>query len=89
METWKEVRDFVIENFDCTYDSDTNTVKALLGVNRDRTQCVEITRIGDISWVEISSCIGNVEKNDVLDLLEDLADEPCGGVICRLGRAIC
>ena len=38
-----------------------------------------ITRIGDISWVEISSCIGNVEKNDVLDLLEDLADEPCGG----------
>lgn len=78
METWKEVRDFVIENFDGTYDSDTNTVKALLGVNRYRTQCVEI-----------SSCIGNVEKNDVLDLLENLADEPCGGVICRLGRAIC
>ena len=43
METWKEVRDFVIGNFDCTYDSDTNTVKDLLGVNRDRTQCVEIT----------------------------------------------
>ena len=86
METWKEVRDFVIENFDGTYDSDTNTVNALLDVNRDRTQYVEITRLGDTSWVEISSCIGNVEKNDVLDLLEDLADETCGGVICRRGE---
>ena len=56
---------------------------------RLKIDAYEITRIGDISWVEISSCIGNVEKNDVLDLLEDLADEPCGGVICRLGRAIC
>ncbi len=34
MESWKEVRDFIIENFDGTYYIDTNTANALLDVNR-------------------------------------------------------
>ena len=81
METWKEVRDLISDSFEGSYNAEKDSMRALLTVNGDRTQFVEITRNGN--WIEVSSCVGYIEKADIFDFLDDLSEEFCGGAVRR------
>ena len=84
MATWKQVRDYIQSNYDCKYNEEADLLSLVFDTNEDRSQVVIVSRnksnSGD-NWIEIASPIGEVSKNDIFDLLEDLTDYVCGGAI--------
>ena len=88
MATWKQIREFLnYEEFSVEpyYDEDDDVVTVQLEYD-DEGQDVCVSRInGDYyNWIVIESCIGEVSKNDLVDLL-DAAKAENGGII-RKGK---
>lgn len=87
MATWKQIREFLnYEEFsvEAYYDEDDDVVTVTLEYD-DEGQDVCVSRInGDYNWIVIESCIGEVSKNDLVDLLDD-AETANGGII-RKGK---
>lgn len=70
METWSEVRKYILDNYSAEYDEE----KDMLGIEEVifknlRSQCVFVTRIND--YIMIFSLIGEINRNDLLDILTD------------------
>ena len=86
MATWKQVRDYVESNYKYDYDEEGDFFKLIFDVGDDRTQVVFIQRLKNqkgTSWVEVSSPIGEIDKADIFDFLEELEETVCGGAIKR------
>ncbi len=85
MATWKEIRDFITEVLDGFYDDDDDSISVNKDFGNGRSQMVIIKRIDpDFSDIEISSCVGDVSKGDIFDLLSDDAlNTTKGGIVRR------
>lgn len=86
MATWKQVGDYVASNYKYDYYGKGDLFKLIFDVGDDRTQVVLIQRLKNqegTSWVEVSSPIGEVDKADIFDFLEELEETVCGGAIKR------
>lgn len=70
METWSEVRKYIIDNYSAEYDEE----KDMLGIEEVifknlRNQYVFVRRAND--YIMIFSLIGEINRNDLLDILSD------------------
>ena len=85
MATWKQIRDYIQSNYKYDYDEELDMFKLIFDMGDGRTQAVFLERDQnqgcDTSYVEISSPVGMVSKNDIFDLLEDLEGKVCGGAV--------
>ena len=90
MATWKQVRDYIQENYKYEYDEEYDMFKLIFEITDERSQVVFVERdksVSGTSWIEVSSPVGEVNKNDIFDLLEDLDKKVCGGAV-KIGNRI-
>lgn len=81
MKSWKEVRDYITENYEISdYDEDDDNITAMVFLKNGRTQTAVVTRREKM--IVFGSVIGNINKNDIKDALCDLTE-------CRYGRITC
>lgn len=81
MKSWKEVRDYITENYEISdYDEDDDNIAAMVFLKNGRTQTAVVTRREKM--IVFGSVIGNINKNDIKDALCDLTE-------CRYGRITC
>ena len=81
MKSWKEVRDYITENYEISdYDEDDDNITAMVFIKNGRTQTAVVTR--KEKMIIFGSVIGNINKNDIKDALCDLTE-------CRYGRITC
>ena len=70
METWSEIRKYILDNYgSAVYDEKKDLISITLIVKYLRTQYVFVTRINDS--IVIGSLIGEINRNDLLDVLDD------------------
>ncbi|MBQ4553973.1 MAG: hypothetical protein IJA53_02585 [Spirochaetaceae bacterium] len=70
METWSEVRKYILDNYEfAEYDEKEDVIVIGLIFKDWRTQQVFVTRINDS--IMIFSLIGEINRNDLLDILND------------------
>lgn len=86
MATWKQVRDFIQSNYNgVDYDEEYDFLDLDFNTGNDRVKKVFVERIKNetntTEWIEISAIVGEVNKNDIFDLLEDLSGYVCGGAV--------
>lgn len=76
METWSEVRKYILDNYgSAEYDEKKDMINITLIFKDLRTQCVFVTRINDS--IMFFSEIGEINQNDLLDVLADDALRYC------------
>lgn len=85
MATWKQVRDYIQSNYNSAeYSEEGDFLGLVFEIDEERSQMVFVGRSkskGGSNWIDISSAVGEVSKNDIFDLLEDLDDYVCGGAV--------
>lgn len=85
MATWKQVRDYIQSNYNSAeYSEKGDFLSLVFEIDEERSQMVFVDRSkseGGSNWIDISSAVGEVSKNDIFDLLEDLDDYVCGGAV--------
>ena len=83
MATWKQVRDYLMSEFDADYNDDTDLLDVKFSFEDGRSQIVRITTgvNADKIWIHIYSIIGTVSKNDIYSLLREAQDSLTGGII--------
>lgn len=70
METWSEIRKYILDNYgSAEYDEKKDLINITLTFKDLRTQYVFVTRINDS--IMIFSEIGEINRNDLLDVLTD------------------
>lgn len=69
METWSEVRKYILDNYSAEYDEEKDMITITLIFKDWRTQSVLVTRRND--FIMIFSLIGEINRNDLLDILAD------------------
>ena len=81
MKSWKEVRDYITENYEISdYDEDDDNITAMVFIKNGRKQIVIINR--SEKRIGFHSVIGNINKNDIKDALCDLSDWKYGRITC-------
>lgn len=81
MKSWKEVRDYITENYEISdYDEDDDNITAMVFLKNGRTQTAVVTRREKM--IVFGSVIGNINKNDIKDALCDLSDWKYGRITC-------
>lgn len=83
MATWKQVRDYLMSEFDADYNDDTDLLDIKFSFEDGRSQIVRITTgvNADKIWIHIYSIIGTVSKNDIYSLLREAQDSLTGGIV--------
>ncbi len=83
MATWKQVRDYLMSEFDADYNEDTDLLDVEFSLKDGRSQIVRITtgENADKIWIHIYSRIGTVSKNDIYSLLREAQDSLTGGIV--------
>lgn len=83
MATWKQVRDYLMSEFDADYNDDTDLLDIEFSLKDGRSQIVRITtgENADKIWIHIYSRIGTVSKNDIYSLLREAQDSVTGGIV--------
>jgi len=83
MATWKQVRDYLMSEFNADYNDDTDLLDVELSFKDGRSQIARITTGGnaDKIWIHIYSRIGTVSKNDIYSLLREAQDSLTGGIV--------
>ncbi len=69
METWSEVRKYILDYYSAEYDEKKDVINITLRFKNLRSQLVFVTRIDD--YIMIFSPIGEINRNDLLDILTD------------------
>ena len=86
MATWKQVRDYIMSEFNGDYDEESDLLTVVVSVQDkeiSRSQSVVIAKheSKDLTWIHVYSKIGSVNKNDIYALLREAADPPTLGII--------
>lgn len=83
MATWKQVRDYLMSEYDADYNDDTDLLDIEFSLKDGRSQIVRITtgENADKIWIHIYSRIGTVSKNDIYSLLREAQDSLTGGIV--------
>lgn len=70
METWSEVRKYILDNYSAEYDEkkDMLVIEEVI-LKNFRSQYVYVRRAND--YILIFSLIGEINRNDLLDILAD------------------
>ena len=70
METWSEVRKYILDNYSAEYDEEKDMLGIEVVIFKNlRSQYVFVKRIND--YIMIISGIGEINRNDLLDILAD------------------
>lgn len=70
METWSEIRKYILDNYESAeYDEENDRLNIIVILKDFRRQVVLVNRIND--YIMICSVIGEINRNDLLDILAD------------------
>lgn len=72
MATWKEVRTYILENYDGSYDEYSDSIDVFCAFQSSRSQNVLIARRDE--YVCCISSVGKINKNDLVDILSNDLD---------------
>lgn len=82
MKSWKELRDYLMNNYGTIseYDEEDDSILMTVPLENDRSQMVNIGR--GKTLIIFSSLIGDIHKNDLKDALNDLWGLLYGKMCC-------